>query len=321
MPKMPQQQVLVRSLRYEAQDVVSVELTPPDGTALAPFTAGSHVDLHLPGGLTRCYSLLNPEWESGRYVIGVYRDPQSRGGSSYVHDLLRVGQWLSISEPRNNFPIAAGAVRHVLIAGGIGVTPFCSMVESLAVFKRPWTLYYCAQTSGKAAFQARIRTLSQASGGEVIFNFDGEPGGRLLDLAEVVAREAEDVHFYCCGPSGMLEAFTRACAGRAKSHVHVEHFAADTDLAVEGGFTVVLGRSGQRIPIPPGGTILDVLIARGVNVSYSCRQGICGACEVKVLAGEPDHRDQILSDAERDASATMMICCSGSKGAELVIDL
>ena len=308
-------------MRHEAQGVVSLELTAPTGEPLPAFSAGSHIDLHLPGGLVRSYSILNSDCERHRYVVAVYREAQSRGGSRYVHETLRVGQEITISGPRNHFAVADEGERHVLFAGGIGITPIRSMVDRLARLGREWTLYYCAQTAARAAFRDELQALADRSGGQVIFNFDGEPGGRMLDLRQAVLAEPDSAHLYCCGPQGMLEAFRDACAGRPQSHVHFEYFAADTEAATERSFTVVLARSGRKLPVPAGKTILDALTAHGINIPYSCQQGICGACETRVLGGQPDHRDQILSDEERAGGETMMVCCSGSLSDELVLDL
>lgn len=317
----PDQKLLVRAMRLEAHDILSLELASPSGAPLAPFTAGAHIDLHLPGGLVRSYSLTNVDTCRDRYMLAVYREPQSKGGSHFVHTGLRVGEMLTVSGPRSLFSVADEGERHVLFGGGIGITPILSMVARLERMGRDWTLYYCAQTAAKAAFRDELRALSERSSGKVIFNFDREPGGRALDIAEKIAAEPAHVHFYCCGPKGMLEAFRAACAERPPTHVHFEYFAAETPAATERTFELVLGRSGTRMTVPAGSTILKVLQDRGMSVAYSCEQGICGACETKVLKGVPDHRDQILSDEERAAGATMMICCSGSRSDELVLDL
>lgn len=319
--QVPDQQLLVRGMRYEAQDIVSLELASPSGAPLRPFSAGSHIDLHLPGGLVRSYSLMNADTCTDRYMVAVYREPNSSGGSRHIHTSLRVGETLTVSGPRNHFSVADDGERHVLFAGGIGITPICSMVERLTRLGHEWTLYYCAQTAAKAAFRDELSALADRSRGQVIFNFDGEPGGRILDIAARVAAEPENVHFYCCGPKGMLEAFRTACEGRPESQVHFEYFAADIEAATENTFTLVLARSGSRLTVPRGSTVLQALLAHGVDVPYSCEQGICGACETKVLSGEPDHRDQILSNEERAAGKTMMVCCSGSRSDELVLDL
>lgn len=302
--------------------MVSVELIPADGSAtLPPFTAGAHIDLFLPNGSIRNYSLLNAETEDTRYVIGVYREPQSRGGSQYIHESLRVGQVLRISGPRNNFPLAPEGARHVLFAGGIGITPVLAMVRQLVATQRQWWLLYCAQTRGRAAFVGALNLLASRSRGELTMHFDDEHAGQPPSIDAEIARHPLDTHFYCCGPRGMLEAFKRACTGRPPHFVHFESFVADKVATSERGFTVILNRSGRRIAVPPGTSVLDALISHGVSVSYSCQQGVCGTCETRVLQGTPDHRDQILSEDERKNGQTMMICCSGSLSDELILDL
>ena len=313
-------EVRVQTLRHEAEDVVSVDLVPYGAATLPSFSAGSHIDVHLPNGLVRSYSLINPQGEIHKYSIGVHRDPASRGGSKYVHDELRVGKLLRISSPRNNFPLSEPGRRHVFIAGGIGITPFCSMLDRLNSLGKAWLLYYCVRTRAHAAFTDRLKQLAAANGAEVVFNFDQEPGGRMLDIASVVAGEAMDAHLYCCGPTGMLNAFKAVCRSRAEEFVHLEYFSSTVEPAVKGGFHVVLARSQRTVFIPEGNTILEVLLAEGIDVPYSCQQGICGACETLVVAGEPDHRDMILTPQQQASNKLMMICCSGCKGGRIVLD-
>jgi ferredoxin-NADP reductase len=316
-----QLKVRARALRFEAEDVLSIELAALDGQPLPEFTAGAHVDLLLPDGVSRSYSLVNSQNDRGAYLIAVFRGPEAGAGSRYIHETLRPGQELWISSPRNNFPLAPAAGRHVFIAGGIGVTPFCSMLARLNELRQPWKLFYCVRTRRKAAFIDRLTQLAAQGRGEVVFTFDGEPGGQLLDIPAVIAAENSDTHFYCCGPNGMLTAYKVACASLAPERVHLEYFASDVAAATGGGFVVVLARSGRRVPIPPGETILDALLAEGLQLSFSCQEGICGACETGVIAGLPDHRDMILTEDDRAANTSMMICCSGSRTPELVLDL
>lgn len=316
----PAQEFQVHCIRREADDVISLELAPYDG-ALPAFSAGSHIDLHLGNGLVRSYSLMNGPHDTEHFRVGVFRDPASEGGSTYIHDHLRVGQLMRIDAPRNNFALDDAGDHSLFIAGGIGVTPFVAMAAELNRQGRRWTLYYSCRSRQRAAFLDTVRALADEGLGKLICHFDDEANGLLLDLAGIVAAATSETHFYCCGPAGMLSAYRAACADVSDSRVHFEYFAADTQLASEGGFDVVLAKSGRRITIPAGNTILDALAAGGVSVPYSCQQGICGACEVKVLSGIPDHRDMILSDAERASNETMLICCSGSLSPELVLDL
>ncbi|HKX79047.1 MAG TPA: PDR/VanB family oxidoreductase [Novosphingobium sp.] len=314
-------EVRVDCIRHEADGVLSLELRPYGLATLPAFSAGSHVDLHLGNGLVRSYSLMNRPEERECLRIGVYKDPQTRGGSKYIHDHLRPGQLLRSSLPRNNFPLAEEAGNSVFIAGGIGVTPFRAMISRLNELGKPWRLYYCAEREERAGFLADFRALAQEGNGEFVTNFDGVPGGKLLDMAAVVAKAPSGTHFYCCGPTGMLTAYRDACRDLPQSQVHFEYFSADVALAAEGGFEVVLAKSGKRIQVPAGNTILDALTAEGIPMPYSCQQGICGACETPVLSGIPDHRDMILSDEERASGKTILVCCSGSLSDELVLDI
>jgi tetrachlorobenzoquinone reductase len=311
--------VRVHSVTWEAEGIFSYELRDPTGAELPPFTAGAHIDLNLPTGMVRSYSLTNPQDERHRYVIAVQKDRVSRGGSTWVHDKLRTGDIVTISAPRNNFPLAEDAKHSLLIAGGIGVTPLWCMMQRLTTLGRSFELIYCARTPKDAAFRERMEAHS-APNGKVTFNFDGVPGGKMLDLAAVTGAAAPDTHIYCCGPLPMLEAFEAATKDLPPERVHVEYFTAKEAPAAEGGFTVVLAKSGKSFQIAPGKTILETLLDAGMNVASSCLEGVCGTCETRVLEGVPDHRDVVLTDSERKASKTM-ICCSGSKTDKLVLDL
>ncbi len=311
----------IHAITWEAEGILSYEFRDPAGGELPPFTAGSHIDLNLPNGMVRSYSLNNPQGERHRYVVAVQKDRASRGGSTWVHDKLRVGDIIVISAPRNNFVLNETAASTVLVAGGIGVTPLWCMMQRLSALGKPFTLYYCARTRKDAAFREVIEAASSNPGATVVFNYDGEPGGKLLDMAGVVAKSAPDAHFYCCGPLPMLEAFETATKDLPRDNVHVEYFTAKDAPAAEGGFTVVLAKSGKSFTIEPGKTILETLLDAGLPVPSSCLEGVCGTCETKVLEGVPDHRDVVLTESERKASKTMMICCSGSKSDKLVLDL
>lgn len=313
--------VRLHAVRLEAEGVHSLELRPLPGQALPPFTAGAHVDLHLPNGLVRSYSLSNPPADAQRYVLGVHRSPTSRGGSAFVHAQLHVGQTLRVGMPRNNFPLFEDAPHTVLIAGGIGITPLRSMVGRLEALGRSWELFYGCRERACAAWHEELLALEALAPGRVHFNFDGEPGAQRLDLHRIAAGARGDAHLYCCGPRPMLEAFEAATAGLPRERVHVEYFSAREAPASEGGFRVELARSGRTVCVAPGQTILDALLAEGVDAPYACMEGVCGSCETRVLAGTPDHRDLVLSSEERRANDRMMICCSGAKTGTLVLDL
>jgi tetrachlorobenzoquinone reductase len=312
--------VRVKSVTYEAEGISSYDLRPLADSELPPFTAGAHIDLKLPNGITRSYSLVNPQGERHRYIIAVANDTASAGGSRYIHERVRAGDKLSITPPQNNFALAEDAKHSVLIAGGIGITPIWCMVQRLIELGRSWELHYSARTHEAMAFLEPIAVLRAAHPHRVVLNFDFEPGGKPLDLAAIVANAAQDAHLYCCGPTGMLEAFESATQDRLRERVHVEYFSAKEAPAKGGGYTVVLAKSNVRVFVAAGETILDALRGAGVDAPFSCTEGVCGTCEMRVLEGVPDHRDRVLTDAERTANKTMMICCSGAKSETLVLD-
>jgi vanillate O-demethylase ferredoxin subunit len=314
-------EIRVHATRFEANGVLSFDLRPPDGTELPAFTAGSHIDLHLPNGLIRNYSLVNSQDERHRYVIAVSLDRNSRGGSRYLFETQLVGQNLTISAPRNNFALVEDANTVVLIAGGIGITPLYCMTQRLEALGRNWTLYYGARDRASCAFRRELQALETARPGRVHFNFDVEDG-HMLDVARVVAEAPADAHLYGCGPLPMLEIYKAAAAGHDPDTVHLEYFSApEPPPATNEAFTVELKSSGQTFEIAPGQSILDVLLDAGIAAPFSCGAGECGSCVVQVYEGEPEHRDCVLSDRERASNKLMMICVSGSKTKKLVIDL
>jgi ferredoxin-NADP reductase len=308
----------VKSISFQAQGVLEFELRSVNHQPLPAFTAGAHVDVHLQNGLIRSYSLINSQAESHHYRIAVNRDAASRGGSKYLHDNIRPGDVVSVSPPRNNFPLREDAEESVFVAGGIGITPILAMVTRLEGLGRNWRLHYCARTRKAAAYVEELIALGRE---RVRLNFDGEDGGQILDLAAVISAAGGAAHFYCCGPTGMLSAFERATATLPTERVHLEYFASTLPAAVEGGFEIQLARSGRTLAVPPGRSILDVLIEAGLDVRFSCAEGICGSCETAVISGDPDHRDLVLSAEERASNRKMMICCSGCKSDRLVLDL
>lgn len=310
--------VRVTQMRYEANTILSIEVTPLDGSTLPRFEAGAHIDLILADGLRRSYSLYRPYGAGKSYAVAVHLDPNSKGGSAYIHQTLRVGDKLKISMPKNHFPLNETAAKSVFIAGGIGITPMVCMIARLAELGRPWELHYGARSRSAAAFLPEIEAL--AGTGKVVTHFDDEAGGALMDLAAIFAASPQ-AHFYCCGPEPMLAAYEKAGQAVPRAQVHAEYFSATEEAAREGGYEIVLNRSGKVLDVPAGKTILDVLIEHKVNVPFSCSDGVCGTCETRVLEGRPDHRDAVLSDEERAAGDVIMVCCSGSKSARLVLDL
>lgn len=325
MTTAPTLQVRLQTIAFEADNILRLELVNmASGQPLPAFSAGAHIDLHLPtpnGLLLRSYSLLNDPRETHRYCIGVNRDAQSRGGSRHVHDVLRVGQVLTISPPRNHFPLDENAPFNVFIAGGIGITPMLSMIARSQALGTPWRLHYASRTRQHAGFLDMLAACKGQPGAEVVLYFDHEPSGQKLDLQHVVDNLPDGAHVYCCGPLPMLQAYERVTATLPKARVHREYFAAKDAAATEGGFTVELARSGKTVIVPPGKSILDCLLDIQVEPPFSCREGVCGTCEVRVLGGTPDHRDLVLSDAEHALNDRMMVCCSGAKSPTLVLDI
>lgn len=307
----------VHRIEWAAEGILAVELRDPAGADLPAFTAGAHVDLILPNGQTRSYSLANDPAERHRYVLGVGLDAASRGGSRFIHRDLRVGQMLAVEGPRNHFPLAEDAPFTVLIAGGIGITPMVAMAQRLAILGRPFTLHHAVRDPSRAAFLDLVR----ARAGDVRLHVDAVAGGPL-DIAAIVAAAPAGAHFYCCGPLPMLAAFEAATAGLPAERVHLEYFQArPREAAADTAFEVELAKSGRVLVVPPGSSIADVLEKSGIRVATSCCEGICGSCETRLVSGEPDHRDSVLTAAEKAANATLMICVSRARSARLVLDL
>jgi ferredoxin-NADP reductase len=303
-------------VRPAAEDINLYELARPDGAPLPPAEPGAHIDLHLPNGMTRQYSLVIPDTSPRSYTLGIKRDPNSRGGSRYIFDELMAGQALTISAPRNHFALAAGAPHHVLIAGGIGITPIHAMTQKLRGDGAAFELHYAGRSRNQLAFRGELANAAFSH-----LHCDDEHGGALLDLARVIALAPQGSHFYCCGPAPMLEAFRAVTAAIPQQRVHFESFAPTAEASRAGGFIVQLARSGREIFIAPGQSILETLREAGLTLDSSCQEGICGVCETKVISGIPDHRDAVLSEHEHAANDSMMICCSGCKGDRLVLDL
>jgi ferredoxin-NADP reductase len=307
----------VQAIRYAARDTHLVELSAPTNALLPAVTPGAHIDLHLGNGLTRSYSLVHSGDELHTYTVGIKLDPASRGGSRYVHEELRVGSLIKVSYPRNHFPLQNDAPHSVLLAGGIGITPIWCMAQHLESIGASWELWYSVRTRADAAF---LDEMAPFIGNKVHLHFDDEQGG-FLNLKRIVQNAPGNAHLYCCGPAPMLDAYELAGADRDSQTVHLERFVPKEAAALDGGFIISLARSGKELAVPPGMSVLQVLLDNGINVDFSCKEGICGCCEVAVLDGEVDHRDAVLTDAEKAQNKTMMVCCSGAKSPRLTLDL
>ena len=295
------------------------ELEPDPAYPFEQVAPGAHIDVELPGGLVRQYSLLTHLAEQPRrLVIAVKRDDLGRGGSRQLCDAVAPGARLAIGAPRNHFALHADDAPAVLFAGGIGITPIWSMVQALRQRATPWTLHYAARSRADALLLERL-----ADDPQVHLHFDDASEGRPMAIARLVQQAAPQAHLYCCGPAAMLDAFEAACSAREPSQVHLERFSAVLPAAPATGTACVLrlARTGLELKMEAGASILETLRAAGVEVASPCEQGICGACETAVLEGEIEHRDSILSPAERAAGQVMMVCCSLGKGERLVLDL
>lgn len=319
-------QVRVAHKRTEAQDICSLELVALDGGALPPFTAGAHIDVHLPNGSLRQYSLCNAPSETHRYVIGVLRDAASRGGSAAVHELVGEGSVLTISAPRNLFALADNAPYHLLLAGGIGITPMLAMAEHLSEHStatgQSFELHHCTRSRERTAFMERLSAARFA--GKVQHHFDDGDAAQKLDIAATLARVPVGTHLYVCGPQGFMDAVLNA--GRAaawpEERLHREYFAAaPVDHSKDGSFELEIASSGKVIQVLPEQTALAALHAAGIPIPMSCEQGVCGTCLTRVKAGTPDHRDQYLEPDEQAANDQFLPCCSRSHSARLVLDL
>ncbi|TYB43995.1 PDR/VanB family oxidoreductase [Actinomadura chibensis] len=314
--------LLVKQIRWESDSVVSLTLVDPDGAELPAWEPGAHVEVRLPTGLVRHYSLCGEVDDRTHYRVAVLREPESRGGSRFVHEELRVGARLEIGGPRNRFPFTPSA-RVEFVAGGVGITPILPMVREAERRGLDWRLWYGGRAASSMAF---VDELSALGPGRVrLFAADR---GESIDLDAALGRPAGDAAVYCCGPEPLLRAVQDRCAAAwPEGSLHYERFVAPKAAeapAAEGEadvFVVVAQVSGAEVKVPPGKSVLEALEEANVAAPFSCREGICGTCEVPVVEGVPDHRDLVLDDDERRAGNSMMICVSRAKSRRLVIGL
>ncbi|WP_245669525.1 PDR/VanB family oxidoreductase [Nocardia speluncae] len=301
----------VTALRQESDCVLSVELADPVRRLLPAWEPGAHIDLGLPEHV-RQYSLMGDPAARDHYRIAVLREPESAGGSSYVHAILRPGELVEVGGPRNNFPLVA-ADTYLMIAGGIGITPLLPMIRQLQAEGKPWQLLYGGRSRRSMAF------LADLLGDERVrihpFDEDGH-----LDLDTALGTPAEGTAVYCCGPEGLIAAVEQRCESWPAGTLHVERFAARPrdDEADLKAFDLVLAKSGRRLTVPADSTALDVLDAAGIELPNACRDGVCGSCETRVVSGVPLHRDALAAPGCTDV---IYPCVSRAQSAELVLDL
>jgi vanillate O-demethylase ferredoxin subunit len=303
-----------------ADDIAHFVLRDPAGRDLPDFSAGAHIEVDLPNGMRRCYSLCNAPGRGAAYEIAILREPNGRGGSMSAHADLVVGSRLRIGSPRNHFPL--GAEPHaVLVGGGVGVTPILAMAEQLSAEGRSFELHYCARSPSRAAFLDRLTRGSVAP--KARLHFDDGAANQMFDAGEVIRGAPEGAGLYVCGPNGFMEfVLSKArSAGWNEDRLHYEYFGA-VAAPVDGDrpFAIVLARSGKRILVPSEKTAAEALSEAGVAFPLSCEQGVCGTCAMAVLRGVPDHRDHFQTKAERLANTRFMPCCSRALTEELVLD-
>ncbi len=315
-------QVRVARKSAETPEISRFELVAADGQALPAFTAGAHIDVHLPGGLVRQYSLSNDPREKERYVLGVLRDAASRGGSQAMHDGVHEGMLLTISAPKNHFELAADASEHLLFAGGIGITPILSMARQSQAAGTPFTLHYCTRSAAATAFAADLALPELAA--HLAQHFSDGANAPALDLPRTLGAPRAGVHISVCGPKGFIDwvLATARAAGWPEAQLHCEFFAGEAvDLSDAHSFHVKIASSGQRIAVTQDQTVVQALALCGIEIQTSCEQGVCGTCLTRVLAGLPEHKDMYLTEEEQALNDQFLPCCSRSRTPELVLDL
>ncbi|CAG2157529.1 Phthalate dioxygenase reductase [Cupriavidus yeoncheonensis] len=315
-------QVRVAARTTLADGIAGFELRPEAGYTLPAFEAGSHIDVHLPGGLVRQYSLYELSPGQTCYRIGVLREPESRGGSSTLVDTIRDGDTLSISAPGNHFPLHGGNVDTVLFAGGIGITPILCMAQQLARDDRPFELHYCGRTLSRMAFADRLR--EEGFGDRAHVHVDDGAPEQQLDARAAIGLPSPDRHLYVCGPAGFMNHILETASelGWDEEHLHREYFAAGPiDHTGDQPFEIEIGSSGRVIQVAAQQSAAHALLEAGFDLPLSCEQGVCGTCATRVLSGTPDHRDLYLTSDEHERNDSFMPCCSRAKTPRLVVDL
>ena len=312
----------VASIRQDTPDIKIMELVPANGGQLPEFTAGAHIDVFADGDKRRSYSLANNPKERHRYVIGVLREIDSRGGSIWMHENLKVGDTLKVTSPLNNFELAKEAAEYILIAGGIGITPMLSMGYRLKKIGAKYTLHYCTKSAEQTAFMEDVK---KVFGNNVKFHHDGGDPSKGIKLNVVLAVQPEYAHLYICGPGGLMDGALAAASHKWPDEaIHHEYFSAKkADPKWENEeFEIALARQKKILTVPSDKSILDVVRAAGFSADSSCEDGLCSTCETGLLNGEAEHRDSVLTKKEKEENSKIMICISrAKKGERLVLDL
>jgi phthalate 4,5-dioxygenase reductase subunit len=300
-----------------ADGIHLLEFRAADNAVLPPFTAGAHIALQTPSGLTRKYSLCNDPAERDRYQVAVKREVNGRGGSLNLIDNTKAGDTLMVAPPVNDFGLPPRGQDFLFIAGGIGVTPMRAMIHELRAAGKRFRLFYFNRTPEMAAFREELS--ADEFKDSVVIHYDQGDPARSFDLKPILKERQNREHLYCCGPRPLMEAVRAMTDHWSPTAVHFEAFSeAETHKATDTAFTVRLARSSRLLEVPADKTILEVLRDNGLEVPSSCETGTCGTCRTKMLAGVADHRDLVL--AEHEKADTIMICVSRAKTGEITLD-
>jgi vanillate O-demethylase ferredoxin subunit len=313
--------VIVAKKFNEAHNMASFELVDPKGAELPAFSAGSHIDVTIPGGLVRQYSLCNSSSERHRYLIGVWRDANSRGGSKALHDVVKEGDTLQVGPPRNRFRVPKSTKQAVLLARGIGMTPILSIADHLKSRDIPFELHYVFALMSPGAFASKIKDSSFADNTK--YYIEDSQQSAVLDPVAVLAGQPEDTQLFICGADWWQDPIIKTAKqkGWPEQRIHVERFTAKVPAALlDKVFDVKIASTGATFKIPGDKSVTAFLEEKGVKIPTSCEQGMCGTCKVKVLEGEADHRDKRLSPEQRQ-EGFFLACVSRAKGDLLVLDL
>lgn len=317
--------VTVKEKSQQTQDIIKLTLEPNEGSSLPEYSPGSHIDVHLPNGMIRQYSLFNLFDETEGYEIAILKDAEGRGGSVSIHDDVNVGDSLMISEPRNQFELTK-ANDYILFAGGIGVTPILSMANKLAALADNFEMHYFAKSETTAAFVNHLKTSSYQD--NVDFHFDDKKELSSKGAEDILKNPKQGARVFVCGPEGFMQYIidTAKAQGWADENIHYEYFKApvvETSEAESGekSFYVELNKSAETILVDAGKTVVEALAEKGIEIPVSCEQGFCGTCLLDVIEGTPDHRDFFLTDDEKKENNQFTPCCSRSLSDKLVLDL
>jgi vanillate O-demethylase ferredoxin subunit len=324
---MPDLELKVTKLRDLTSNIKMFELVNAKGGDLPAFEPGAHIDFKLPDGKIRSYSLANDPTETNRYVTAILKDVNGKGGSVWMHENVKEGDVLTATEPLQNFPLVEDAANSILLAGGIGITPMLAMGYRLKALGKKVHLHYCSRSAEETAFMDEVK---QLFGDDVTFHHDGGDPSKGINLKETFKDHAEGTHLYVCGPVGLLNATRDAVSHWPEGTVHFELFTsarsdeqvAEMESRENFEFEVELKQSGVTLTIPADRSILDVMIEEGYGVPYACEEGWCGACVIPMLGGKADHRDEVLSDAEKAANDKIQVCISRAlPGEKLILDM